>query len=113
MRGAISLLPEYVFRALCSVKHKNFTFYIFAFIMDNTKAHPKVAGLSHNEIYIYNDEHWLRSNIKGYGGKTHYTDSQNSDKTTPTGGSIYHLQFSLQVASPETFGYTLLRPVRW
>jgi hypothetical protein len=24
---------------------------------------------------------------------------------------LYHLQFSLQAASPETFGYTLLRPV--
>jgi len=25
----------------------------------------------------------LRSNTKGYGGKTHYTDSQNSDTIAP------------------------------
>jgi hypothetical protein len=50
----------------------------------------------------------LRSNIKGYGGKTHKTDSQNSDKTAPTGRELYHLQFSLQAASLETFGYTLV-----
>jgi hypothetical protein len=51
----------------------------------------------------------LRSNIKGYGGKTHWTDSQNSDTTAPRGRELYHLQFSLQVASPETFGYTFVR----
>jgi hypothetical protein len=28
-----------------------------------------------NEIYAYNNKHSLRSNIKGYGGKTHQTDS--------------------------------------
>jgi hypothetical protein len=50
----------------------------------------------------------LRSNIKGYGDKAHYTDSQNSDRTAPSGDELYHLQFSLQVASPETFGYTLV-----
>jgi hypothetical protein len=48
---------------------------------------------------------WLRigSNTKGYGGKTHYTDSQNSDTTAPSSRDLYHLQFSLQAASPETF----------
>jgi hypothetical protein len=35
-------------------------------------------------------------------------DSQNSDTTAPNGRELYHLQFSFQVASPETFGYTLL-----
>jgi len=50
----------------------------------------------------------LISNIKGYGGKTHLTDSQNSDTTAPSGRGLYHLQFSLQAASPETFGYTLV-----
>jgi hypothetical protein len=34
-------------------------------------------------------------------------DSRNSDKTAPSGRELYHLQFSLQAASPETFGYTL------
>jgi hypothetical protein len=43
----------------------------------------------------------------GYGDKTHYTESQNSYITAPSGREQYHSQFSLQVASPETFGYTL------
>jgi hypothetical protein len=53
-----------------------------------------------NEIYAYNKKHSLRRNAKGYGGKTHYTDSQNIDTTAPSGGELYHLQFSLQAASP-------------
>jgi hypothetical protein len=32
-------------------------------------------------------------------------DSQTSDTTAPSGRELYHLQFSLQVASPENFGY--------
>jgi hypothetical protein len=40
-----------------------------------------------------NNKHSLRSNTKGYGGKTHYTDSQNSDTTAPSGNELYHLQF--------------------
>jgi hypothetical protein len=54
------------------------------------------------------NKHSLRSNIKGYGGKTHYTDSQNSDTTAPSSRELYHLQFSFQAASPDTFGYTLV-----
>jgi hypothetical protein len=50
----------------------------------------------------------LRSNTKGYGNKTHFTDSQNSDTTAPSGRELNLLQFSLQAASPETFGYTLV-----
>jgi hypothetical protein len=30
-----------------------------------------------------NNKHSLRSNIKGYGSKTHYNNSQNSNTTTP------------------------------
>jgi hypothetical protein len=72
--------------------------------------YPKVPGLSHNEINNNknNNKHSLRSNTKGYGGKTHYTESQNSDTTAPSGRELYHLQFSLQAASPETFGYILV-----
>jgi hypothetical protein len=55
-----------------------------------------------------NNKHSLRSNAKGYGGKTHYTDSQNSYTTAHSGRELYHLQFSLQATSPETFGYTLI-----
>jgi hypothetical protein len=55
-----------------------------------------------------NNKHSLKGSTKGYGGKTHYTDSQNSDITAPSGRELYHLQFSLQAASPETFGYALV-----
>jgi hypothetical protein len=40
--------------------------------------------------------------------KKHWTDSQNSDTVAPSGRELYHLQFSLQEASPETFGYALV-----
>jgi hypothetical protein len=49
--------------------------------------------------------------MKGYGGKTHKTDSQNSDTTALRGRELYHLQFSLQAASPETFWYTILHNI--
>jgi hypothetical protein len=32
----------------------------------------------------------------------------NSNTTTPSGRQLYHLQFSLQAASPDTFGYVLV-----
>jgi hypothetical protein len=35
--------------------------------------------------------------------------TQNSDTTAPSDRELYHLQFSRQAASPETFGYTVLR----
>jgi len=60
-----------------------------------------------NEIYAYK-KHSLRSNENGYGSKTHYSDSQNSDITALSVRELCHLQFSLQAASPETFGYTLV-----
>jgi hypothetical protein len=61
-----------------------------------------------NEIYAYLWYYSLRSNIKGYGCKTYYTDSQNRDTTAPNGRELYYLQFSLHAASPETFGYTIV-----
>jgi hypothetical protein len=61
-----------------------------------------------NEIYAYLWYYSLRSNTNVYGGKTHWTDSQNRDKTAPSDRDLYHLQFSLQAVSPETFGYTLV-----
>jgi hypothetical protein len=39
--------------------------------VETTRVYPKVSGLNHNEIYAYNNKHSLRSNTKGYGGKTH------------------------------------------
>jgi hypothetical protein len=38
--------------------------------------------------------------------------TQNCDKTAPSGRELYHLQFSFQAASPETFGYTLVQPFK-
>jgi hypothetical protein len=35
-------------------------------------------------------------------------NSQNSYTTAPSNRELHHLQFSLQAASPETFGYTLV-----
>jgi hypothetical protein len=64
-----------------------------------------------NKIYAYNNKNSFRRNTKGYGVKTHYTDSQNSDTTASSSRELYHLHFSLQVASPETFGYTLVTRV--
>jgi hypothetical protein len=55
-----------------------------------------------------NNKHSLRSNTKGYGGKSHWTDSQNSDTIAPSGRELYHLEFSLRAASPETSGYTIV-----
>jgi hypothetical protein len=39
---------------------------------------------------------------------TRLTHKQNSDTTAPSGLELCHLQFSLQEASPETFGYTII-----
>jgi hypothetical protein len=68
----------------------------------------KVPDWVDNEICAYLWYSSLRSNMEGYSGKTHYTGSQSSDTTASNGREIYHLQFSLQASSPETFGYTLL-----
>jgi hypothetical protein len=55
----------------------------------------RYEGISKFPDWIYNEinnnKHSLRSNTKGYGGKTHYTDSQNSDTTAPSGRELYHL----------------------
>jgi hypothetical protein len=61
-----------------------------------------------NELYAYFWYYSLRSNSKGYGHKTHYTDSKNSDTTASCFRELYQFQFSLQAASPETFGHTLV-----
>jgi hypothetical protein len=42
-------------------------------VFEVTRVYPKVFGLSHNEINNNNNnknKHKLRSNTKGYGGKT-------------------------------------------
>jgi hypothetical protein len=57
-----------------------------------------------NEMYAYLRYYSLRSNIKGYREKIYENDSQNSDTTASSGRELYHFLFSLQAASPETFG---------
>jgi hypothetical protein len=47
-----------------------------------------------NEINNNNNKHSLRSNTRGFVSKTHYSDSQNSDTTAPSGRKLYPLQFS-------------------
>jgi hypothetical protein len=57
---------------------------------------------------MYETKHSLKSTIKGYGGKTHQTDSHNSDTTASSGRELYQLQFWIQATSPETFGHTIV-----
>jgi hypothetical protein len=85
-------------------KFSAFQLYSYIYIRGYIQNFPDWVD---NEINN-NNKHSLRSNTKGYGGKIHYTNSQNSDTTALSGRELYHLQFSLQAASPETFGYTLV-----
>jgi hypothetical protein len=55
-----------------------------------------------NEMYAYLWYYSLTSNTKSYGGKTHYTDPQNSDTAAPSGNELYHLHFWLQSAGGRT-----------
>jgi hypothetical protein len=106
MRGAIPPLPNTPSWRGAQVKKITGTtlIYLYTVIRGCIQKFPDWV---HNEINN-NNKHSLRSNIKGYGGKTHYTDSQNSATIALNGGELYHLQFWLQAASPETFGYTLV-----
>jgi hypothetical protein len=69
------------------------------------RIYPKVSGLSHNKITTINtrQEETQRFMAEKLTRLTHKTDT-----TAPSGIELYHLQFSLQAASPETFGYTLI-----
>jgi hypothetical protein len=60
----------------------------------------------------------LRSNTKGYGEKKKLTRLTHQIAVqlhlVAESCTMYHLQFSLQSASPETFGYTLVyRRLPW
>jgi hypothetical protein len=118
MRGAIPPLPQFVFMARCLVKHRDnftftFTFTSIRILLSVTNDEWRYAGILlrrciqnfldwvDNEIYAYNNKHSLRNNTKGYGGKTNQIDSKNSDTAAPSGRELHHLQFSLQLASPE------------
>jgi len=79
-------------------------FYLIIQSFTFTRMYPKVSGLSRDEVYAFLWYYYIRSNKKGYGGNTHHTDSQNTQPHLVA--ELYHLQFSLQAASPDTFGYT-------
>jgi hypothetical protein len=53
------------------LKLRIFTFVLLCRIQIRMRVYSKVSGLSHKEIYAYKNKHSLRSNTKGYGGKTH------------------------------------------
>jgi hypothetical protein len=48
----------------------------------------KFADCVDNKIYAYFSYYSLRSNTKDYDGKTHYTYSENSDTTAPSGREL-------------------------
>jgi hypothetical protein len=73
-------------------------------VRQDTRVYPKVSGLSHNEIK--KQQTLVEKQHKGLWRQTHQTDSQNIGTTASSGRELYHLQFSFQAASPETFGYT-------
>jgi hypothetical protein len=114
MSGAIPPLSQYVFMAWCRtlmfLDRTN-----TRIVASNPIQRIEVRGCIQkfpdwidNEINNNNNKHSLRSNTKGYGCKTHKTDSQNRDTTARSGRELYHLQFSLQVAGSKTFGYTFI-----
>jgi hypothetical protein len=78
--------------------------YIYIYIYSVSKSSRTESITKYTLIYLWYCS--LRSKTESYGGKTHETDSQTSDTTVPSGRKLYHLQFSLPVTSPETFGYT-------
>jgi hypothetical protein len=47
--------------------------------------------------------HSLRSNTKGYGDKTYYTDSQNRDTTAPSDRELIPLAFLASGCQSENF----------
>jgi hypothetical protein len=96
-------------KVFLTVQHMDFKAHVYYYwyrfdYLDMRGCNQKFPDWLDNEIYAYNNKHSLRSNTKGYGGN----DSPNNDTTSPRGRELYHLQFSRQAASPETFGYNLV-----
>lgn len=48
------------------------------------------------------NKHLLKSNADGYGCKTHYTGSEDSNTMTPSGKKLYYLLLSVLAMSSET-----------
>jgi hypothetical protein len=69
------------------------------------RVHPKVSGLSRNETTT--NTHW-EATQRVMAAKLSILTHKIPIQPAPSGRDLYHLQFSLQAASPETFGYTLV-----
>jgi hypothetical protein len=61
-----------------------------------------------NEIYAYNNKHSLRRTQNVMAAKLTRLTLKIAIKLPIGSRYLYYLQFSLQAASPETFGYTLV-----
>jgi hypothetical protein len=69
-----------------------------------------ISAICKSQIILntYNSKHPLRSSTKGYGGKTCYTDSEDSHTMAHGGRKLYYLLFSVLAVSPGAFGYTFI-----
>jgi hypothetical protein len=72
------------------------------------RVYPKVSGLSRKGNIIFAITRWEATQSVMATKLNIPTKKKNGDTTAPSGRELYHLQFSLQAASSETFGYTLL-----
>jgi len=57
---------------------------------------------------VHKNIHRLRSNVKGYGCKTHYTESLISNTRGPRDRQLYYLLFSVLAVRLGSFGYTII-----
>jgi hypothetical protein len=54
-----------------------------------SKSATKKSWITFN---THNNKHSLRNNADGYGSKTHYTDSEDSNNMAPSGRKLYYLK---------------------
>jgi hypothetical protein len=57
---------------------------------------------------MHNNIHLLRSNVNGYGCKTHYSKSLISNTKEPRARQLYYLLFSVLTVRLGSFGYTII-----
>jgi endonuclease YncB( thermonuclease family) len=85
---------------------------VFYTSTESTKAYAKVSGLSRKRNKQQQQQQQQQTLVekqhKGLWRQNSLFESQNSATTAPSCRELYHMQFSLQVASPETFGCTLV-----
>jgi hypothetical protein len=56
----------------------------------------------------FNHKRPFRSNAKGYGSRTRYTDSEDSNTMASSDGKLYYLLFLVLATSPGTFWYAFI-----